>query len=231
MEMRADIADSAGSGLGEVTDRLAEGGVVLLTANACEFATGYLVASAGCATPGIVNFMVKHGKGLVSLALRPPDVDRLGLSLMSRRGREHFIQDALVSIEARTGVSTGISASDRARTIAVAIDPAGGPGEIVSPGHVFPLRVHPGGILCRPAPAEAAVDLCKIAGLPGPAVLCAVLGPNGDIANLDHLCALSRNRDLPMISIDDIAIRIRAYSEPATGEMSEPRRSDLGVAA
>lgn len=231
MEMRADIADNAGSRLGEVIDRLTEGGVVLLITNVREFATGYLIASAECATPAVVNFMVRHGKGLVSLALPPSEVDRLGLSLMSRRGREHFVQDVLVSIEARTGVSTGISAADRARTIAVAIDPASGPGEIVSPGHVFPLCVHPGGSPCRPAPAEAAVDLCKIAGLAGPAVLCAVLGPNGDIANLDHLSVFSRNRELPMISIKDIAIRFRAHSELASGDTPEQPRSNHGVAA
>jgi len=169
---------------------------VVLTGDG-DFAVGHLVIGARHATPEAVNFMAVHGRGVVSLALSQADIVRLQLP-MQRRGAGPEGRDAPVSIEARTGVSTGISAADRARTILVADDPSSGPDDLVSPGHIFPLLAKEGGVFALRGPAEAAVDLCRLAGLPGRAAICAVLDETGRQAQPDRLNAFSREHGLPI---------------------------------
>lgn len=195
--------------------RIAEGGMAILTTSAPDFATGHLAMSAHHVTAEAVNFMAKHGKGLISLALTAADVDRLHLQPITRRGRQDLRQNPLVSIEAEAGVSTGISAADRAHTIRTAIDSRMKHGAIVSPGHVFPLRLHPDGTLARTAPAEAAADLCAMAGLPKAAMLCGILAADGEVANGSYLAELAREHDLVMISIDALAAHLSARPSAA----------------
>ena len=126
---------------------------------------GDLVIPAQMATPDAINFMARHGRGLICLALTKDRADQLGLEPMARTNRSRNETAFTVSIEAKDGISTGISAADRARTIAVAIDSANGPEELVSPGHVFPLVARPGGVLVRAGHTEAAVDVARLAGL------------------------------------------------------------------
>jgi len=147
---------------------------------------GHLVLGARFATAQAVNFLARHARGLICLALEPERCERLGLEAMAKDsapGRLPFT----VSIEAREGVTTGISAADRARTIQVAIDPESVPRDLVQPGHVFPLRADPGGVLARPGLAEAAVDLARLAGYEGAAVVTAVMNDDGTVAGADDL--------------------------------------------
>src|SRR3954471_12623756 len=120
---------------------------------------GDLTMAAQFATPGAINFMAKEGRGLICLALTPERCDELGLDLMAAKNESRFETAFTVTIEARQGVSTGISAADRAHTVQVAIDPSSGPGDVVQPGHIFPLKAKPGGVLERTGQTEAAVDL------------------------------------------------------------------------
>jgi len=136
---------------------------------------GDLIVAAQMATPDSINFMAKYGRGLICLAMTGERIDQLGLSLMSNDNRSQFETAFTTSIEAREGVTTGISASDRARTIAVAIDPSHGRDDIVTPGHVFPLRAQDGGTLVRTGHTEAAVDLSRLAGLNPSGVICEIM--------------------------------------------------------
>src|SRR5512147_2689482 len=142
---------------------------------------GDLVIPAQMATPQAVNFMTKHGRGLVCLALTSERIEQLGLQLMSRRNQSRHQTAFTVSIEAREGITTGISAPDRARTIAVAIDPSKGRDDIVTPGHVFPLVARPGGVLVRAGHTEAAVDVARLAGLNPSGVICEIMCEDGSM--------------------------------------------------
>src|SRR3954469_11492650 len=148
---------------------------------------GDLVIPAQMATPDAVNFMARHGRGLICLALSKDRADQLGLEPMARTNRSRNETAFTVSIEAKEGISTGISAADRARTIAVAIDAGNGPDALVSPGHVFPLVARPGGVLVRAGHTEAAVDVSRLAGLNPSAVICEIMRDDGSMARLDDL--------------------------------------------
>jgi 3,4-dihydroxy 2-butanone 4-phosphate synthase/GTP cyclohydrolase II len=165
---------------------------------------GDLVIPAQFATPDIVNFMAKHGRGLICLSLTPDRVDRLGLSLMSPENQSRHRTAFTVSIEAREGVSTGISAHDRARTIAVAIDPTQGAEDIVSPGHVFPLMAREGGVLVRAGHTEAAVDVARLAGLNPSGVICEIMNEDGTMARLPDLVEFARAHGLKIGTIADL---------------------------
>src|SRR5688500_15752744 len=148
---------------------------------------GDLIIPAQMATPDAINFMARHGRGLICLALTRERADALGLEPMARTNRSRNETAFTVSIEAREGISTGISAADRARTIAVAIDSANDAGALVSPGHVFPLVARPGGVLVRAGHTEAAVDVARLAGLNSSAVICEVMREDGTMARFDDL--------------------------------------------
>ena len=171
---------------------------------------GDLVIPAQMATPEAINFMARHGRGLICLALTKDRVDRLGLEPMTQANRSRNETAFTVSIEAREGISTGISAADRARTIAVAIDSANGADAIVSPGHVFPLVARPGGVLVRAGHTEAAVDVARLAGLNPSGVICEIMREDGTMARLDDLMEFARTHGLKIGTIRDlIAYRLQ----------------------
>ena len=171
---------------------------------------GDLVIPAQMATPDAINFMARHGRGLICLALTKDRTDQLGLAPMSPVNGTQLATAFTVSIEAREGVTTGISAADRARTIAVAIDANNGPDSLVSPGHVFPLVARPGGVLVRAGHTEAAVDVSRLAGLNPSGVICEIMGDDGTMARLDQLMDFARVHGLKIGTIRDlIAYRLR----------------------
>src|SRR5690348_12201938 len=171
---------------------------------------GDLVIPAQMATPDAVNFMARHGRGLICLALTKDRADQLGLEPMTRTNRSRNETAFTVSIEAKEGISTGISAADRARTIAVAIDAGNGPDALVSPGHVFPLVARPGGVLVRAGHTEAAVDVARLAGLNPSGVICEIMREDGTMARLDDLMDFARSHGLKIGTIRDlIAYRLK----------------------
>lgn len=165
---------------------------------------GDLIVPAQMATPDAINFMARFGRGLICLALDKDRVEQLGLSLMSRRNGTRHETAFTVSIEAREGVTTGISASDRARTVAVAIDTSKGANDIVSPGHVFPLIARAGGVLVRAGHTEAAVDVSRLAGLHPSGVICEIMRDDGTMARLDDLIGFARIHKLKIGTIRDL---------------------------
>jgi 3,4-dihydroxy 2-butanone 4-phosphate synthase/GTP cyclohydrolase II len=171
---------------------------------------GDLVIPAQMATPDAINFMVRHGRGLVCLALTKERADQLGLEPMTRTNRSRMETAFTVSIEAREGITTGISAADRARTVAVAIDATNGPDALVSPGHVFPLVARAGGVLVRAGHTEAAVDVSRLAGLNPSGVICEILREDGTMARLEDLMDFARLHGLKIGTIRDlIAYRLK----------------------
>ncbi len=165
---------------------------------------GDLVIPAQMATPEVINFMARNGRGLICLALDRERVTELGLSLMEQRNTSRLETAFTVSIEAREGVTTGISAPDRARTVAVAIDPAKGGDDIVTPGHVFPLIARDGGVLVRAGHTEAAVDLARLAGLNPSGVICEIMNEDGNMARRDDLIAFAQLHGLKIGTIADL---------------------------
>ncbi|MGH7071823.1 MAG: 3,4-dihydroxy-2-butanone-4-phosphate synthase, partial [Acetobacteraceae bacterium] len=171
---------------------------------------GDLVVPAQFATPEAVNFMARHARGLICLALTRARVEQLGLSLMSASNRSRLQTAFTVSIEAREGVTTGISAADRAATIAVAINPEKGRDDIVTPGHVFPLVAREGGSLVRAGHTEAAVDIARLAGLNPSGVVCEIMNDDGTMAHRPELIAFAQLHGLKVATIADlIAYRLR----------------------
>jgi 3,4-dihydroxy 2-butanone 4-phosphate synthase/GTP cyclohydrolase II len=171
---------------------------------------GDLVVPAQMATPEAVNFMARHGRGLICLALTKERADQLGLEPMARTNRSRNETAFTVSIEAKEGISTGISAADRARTIAVAIDSTHSADSLVSPGHVFPLIARPGGVLVRAGHTEAAVDVSRLAGLNPSGVICEIMREDGSMARLDDLMDFARTHGLKIGTIRDlIAYRLK----------------------
>jgi 3,4-dihydroxy 2-butanone 4-phosphate synthase/GTP cyclohydrolase II len=165
---------------------------------------GDLTLAAQFATPEAINFMATHGRGLICLALTPDRCDELGLDLMAAKNESPFQTAFTVSIEAREGISTGISAHDRARTIQVAIDPQARPEDVVQPGHIFPLKAKEGGVLERTGQTEAAVDLARLAGLNPSGVICEVMNDDGTMARVPDLVEYCARHDLKMITVADL---------------------------
>ncbi len=171
---------------------------------------GDLVIPAQMATPAAINFMAKHGRGLICLTLTSQRAAELGLTLMSDRNGSRHQTAFTISIEAREGVSTGISAHDRAHTISVAIDTTKGKSDIVSPGHVFPLIARDGGVLVRSGHTEAAVDVARLAGLISAGVICEIMNDDGTMARLPELVAFAKEHNLKIATIADlIAYRLK----------------------
>lgn len=171
---------------------------------------GDLVIPGQMATPDAINFMAKHGRGLICLALTRERVERLGLPLMPQHHASRLQTAFTVSIEARQGVTTGISAPDRARTIAVAIDPTKGKDDIITPGHIFPLLARDGGVLVRAGHTEAAVDLARLAGLNPAGVVCEIMKDDGTMARMPDLVQFAQYHGLKVAKIADlIAYRLR----------------------
>jgi len=189
---------------------------------------GDLVIPAQMATPDAINFMATHGRGLICLTLTKKRVDELGLELMSRANGTRHETAFTTSIEAREGVTTGISAGDRARTVSVAIDAAKGRDDIVTPGHVFPLIARNGGVLVRAGHTEAAVDISRLAGLNPSGVICEIMKDDGTMARMDDLISFARMHNLKIGTIRDLIEYRRKHDHLVEGVAEAPFVSDYG---
>jgi 3,4-dihydroxy 2-butanone 4-phosphate synthase/GTP cyclohydrolase II len=189
---------------------------------------GDLVIPAQMATPDAINFMATHGRGLICLSLPGERIDALGLQLMSTNNSSRHETAFTISIEAREGVSTGISAHDRARTVAVAIDAGKGAQDIATPGHVFPLRARDGGVLVRAGHTEAAVDVSRLAGLNPSGVICEIMNDDGSMARLPDLVAFAQLHRLKIGTISDLIAYRRRYDNLVKVVTEETITSEFG---
>jgi 3,4-dihydroxy 2-butanone 4-phosphate synthase/GTP cyclohydrolase II len=189
---------------------------------------GDLTLAAQFATPDAINFMAKEGRGLICLALTPERCDELGLDLMAAKNETRFETAFTVAIEAREGVTTGISAHDRAHTIQVAIDPSSGPRDIVQPGHVFPLKAKEGGVLERTGQTEAAVDLARLAGLNPSGVICEVMNDDGTMARVPDLERYCAKHGLKMITVADLISYRRRHDKLVERVVETSLPTDFG---
>ncbi|WP_175701081.1 3,4-dihydroxy-2-butanone-4-phosphate synthase [Burkholderia ambifaria] len=198
-DSRADIATAS-----EIIEEARAGRMFILVDDEDRENEGDLIIPAQFATPDAVNFMATHARGLICLAMTRSRCESLGLHLMSRINGSRHETAFTVSIEARDGVSTGISAADRSRTISIAINPETGRDELVSPGHVFPLMARDGGTLVRAGHTEAAVDIARLAGLAPAGAICEIMNDDGTMARLPDLIAFSRRHQLKLGTIADL---------------------------
>ena len=191
---------------------------------------GDFVIPAQMCTPTAINFMATHGRGLICLALPGERLDALGLPLMAASNSSRHETAFTVSIEAREGVTTGISAHDRARTVAVAIDPRSGQNDIATPGHVFPLRAREGGVLVRAGHTEAAVDIPRLAGLNPSGVICEIMNEDGTMARLPDLVAIAQRHGLKIGTISDLIAYRRRHDNLVRETAVSTVTSDYGGA-
>ncbi len=189
---------------------------------------GDLVIPAQMATPEAVNFMATHGRGLICLTLTGERIDALGLPLMASQNSSRHETAFTVSIEAREGVSTGISAHDRARTVAVAIDAGKGATDIATPGHIFPLRARDGGVLVRAGHTEAAVDLARLAGLNPSGVICEIMNEDGTMARLPDLVSFAQLHGLKIGTISDLIAYRRRHDNLVAVTSEKTVQSEFG---
>lgn len=216
------------SPIAEIIEEAREGRMFILVDEEDRENEGDLVIPAQFATPAAVNFMAKHGRGLICLTLTPERANTLGLTPMTPRNQTRMGTAFTVSIEAREGVSTGISAHDRALTIAVAIDPTKGGDDIVSPGHVFPLTAREGGVLVRAGHTEASVDISRQAGLNPSAVICEIMNDDGTMARLPELVAFAQFHNLKIGAIDDLIAYRRVHERTVEHVVEAPFESRAG---
>ena len=196
----------------EVIEEARNGRMFILVDDEDRENEGDLVIPAQMATPSAINFMAKHGRGLICLALTRERVEQLKLPLMAQHNESRLQTAFTVSIEAKDGVTTGISAPDRARTVAVAIDPTRGPEDIVTPGHVFPLMARDGGVLVRTGHTEAAVDIARLAGLNPSGVICEIMRDDGEMARVPDLIPFCKEHGLRILTVAEL-IRYRLRHE------------------
>ena len=199
--------------IAEAIEDIRQGKMVVVVDDPNRENEGDLTMAAQFVTPEAINFMAKEGRGLICLALTPERCDELGLDLMAAKNESAFSTAFTISIEARSGVSTGISAADRARTIQVAIDPQASPRELVQPGHVFPLKAKPGGVLERVGQTEAAVDLARLAGLNPSGVICEIMNDDGTMARVPDLTSYCQRHGLKMVSVADLVAYRRRHEK------------------
>jgi 3,4-dihydroxy 2-butanone 4-phosphate synthase/GTP cyclohydrolase II len=192
------------SPISEIIDDARNGRMFILVDHEDRENEGDLVIPAQMATPDAINFMATYGRGLICLALPRDRIETLGLPLMSTKNSSRHETAFTTSIEAREGVSTGISAHDRARTISVAIDASKDAADIATPGHVFPLRAREGGVLVRAGHTEAAVDVSRLAGLNSSGVICEIMNDDGTMARLPDLIGFSQKHGLKIGTISDL---------------------------
>ena len=189
---------------------------------------GDLIIPAQMATPNVINFMAKYGRGLICLPMTAARIKQLELPLMAQRNTSRHQTPFTVSIEARDGVSTGISASDRARTIAVAIDPSKSPEDIVLPGHIFPLEARDGGVLVRAGHTEAAVDISRLAGLNPSGVLCEIMNEDGTMARMPDLIKFAHFHNLKIGTIADLIAYRLEHDKIIERTLETTLESDFG---
>lgn len=206
----------------EILEEARQGRMFILMDDEDRENEGDLVIPADKATPEVVNFMARFGRGLICLAMTADRVEQLGLPLMSQQNRSRHQTAFTVSVEAREGVTTGISAADRARTIAVAIDPKMGRDDLATPGHVFPLQARDGGVLVRAGHTEAAVDIARLAGGTPAGVICEIMNDDGTMARLPDIVAFAQLHGLKVGTIADL-IAYRRRSERLVERTIETR--------
>ncbi|MEX2465076.1 MAG: bifunctional 3,4-dihydroxy-2-butanone-4-phosphate synthase/GTP cyclohydrolase II [Gaiellaceae bacterium] len=205
MSSSADVVDSTSfASVEEAIEDIREGKFVVVVDAPDRENEGDLTIAAQFATPDAINFMATHARGLICLCLTEERCDALNLKPMTYNNETPFETAFTISIEAREGVTTGISAADRSRTIQVAIDPSKGPEDVVQPGHVFPLRARPGGVLQRTGQTEASVDLARLAGLNPAGVVCEIMNEDGTMARVPDLVDYCRQHELKMITVADL---------------------------
>ncbi|MCL1889166.1 MAG: bifunctional 3,4-dihydroxy-2-butanone-4-phosphate synthase/GTP cyclohydrolase II [Desulfovibrionaceae bacterium] len=195
----------------EAIEEIRAGRMIILVDDEDRENEGDLTIAAQFATAEVINFMAVHGRGLICLPLAPEICEQLRLPLMAKTNESGFGTNFTVSIEARQGVSTGISAADRARTVQAAIAEDASPRDVVSPGHMFPLRAQPGGVLVRAGQTEGGVDLARLAGLRPAAVICEIMKDNGEMARMPDLVEFAAKHGLKIATIKDL-IRYRVRS-------------------
>lgn len=188
----------------KVLEDLRAGKMIILVDDEDRENEGDLVIAAEKITPEAINFMATHARGLICLALTPERIDELQLPPMTEDNTSAFETAFHVSIEAATGVTTGISAADRARTVQVAVDPESVPSDLVRPGHIFPLRARDGGVLVRAGQTEGSVDLTRLAEMNPAAVICEIMNPDGTMARMPQLREFSKKHDIAICSVEDL---------------------------
>jgi 3,4-dihydroxy 2-butanone 4-phosphate synthase / GTP cyclohydrolase II len=198
--------------ISEALDDFREGRMLVVVDDEDRENEGDLTIAAEKITPEAINFMAKHGRGLICLALAPERCDQLQLPLMSPNNTSQFGTAFCEAVDARVGVTTGISAHDRAHTIHVCMRPDARPRDLARPGHVFPLRAREGGVLVRAGQTEAAVDLARLAGLQPAGVICEIMNDDGSMARVPELLEFCHRHDLKLISVADL-IRYRLHHE------------------
>ena len=212
----------------EIIDEARNGRMFILVDHEDRENEGDLVIPAQMATPEAIAFMATHGRGLICLSLPGARIDALGLELMSTNNASRHETAFTVSIEAREGVSTGISAHDRARTVAVAIDPTKGAADIATPGHVFPLRAREGGVLVRAGHTEAAIDLARLAGLNPSGVICEIMNDDGSMARLPDLVSFAQRHGVKIGTISDLIAYRRRHDNLVTLTSEKQVKSEFG---
>lgn len=188
----------------EAVNDIRQGKMVILVDDEDRENEGDLTMAAEFATPEAINFMAKYGRGLICLPMAPEMADRLKLPMMTQRNASRFGTNFTVSIEARDGITTGISAADRAKTIRTAVADNARPEDLVSPGHIFPLRAKAAGVLSRAGQTEGSVDLARIAGLKPAAVICEIMRDDGEMARMPDLEDFAKKHDLKIVAVKDL---------------------------
>ncbi|MCA9522459.1 MAG: 3,4-dihydroxy-2-butanone-4-phosphate synthase [Myxococcales bacterium] len=204
----------------DAIEEIRRGRMVVLVDDEDRENEGDLVVAAEMVSKETINFMATHARGLICLALSPERVERLGLRQMVMQNTSPYGTAFTVSIDAATGITTGLSAADRARTIQVAIDDRSGPRELVTPGHIFPLRAQPGGVLIRSGQTEGSVDLARLAGLRRAAVICEILNDDGTMSRLPELFAFRQRHGIKIVSVAEL-IRYRVQHETLIERIAE----------
>jgi 3,4-dihydroxy 2-butanone 4-phosphate synthase / GTP cyclohydrolase II len=208
------------SSVEEAIEDIRQGRMVIVADDEDRENEGDLTMAASKITPEAINFMAKYGRGLICLAMTGERLDDLHLPMMVGENTSKFGTAFTVSIEARNGVTTGISAADRAHTILTAIDPKSKPFDLARPGHIFPLRARSGGVLMRAGQTEASVDLARLAGLNPAGVICEVMSDDGTMARVPELIEVAKRHDLKLVTVADI-IAYRLKNEPFVKPVAE----------
>lgn len=217
----------------QAVETLKAGKMIILIDDEDRENEGDLIIAAEFATPEAINFMSRQGCGLICLSMAEELIDKLQLPMMAQHNKSPYGTAFTVSIEATEGVSTGISAQDRAHTIQVAIDPQSTAADIISPGHVFPLRARKKGVLERPGQTEGSVDLARLAGLTPAAVICEIINEDGTMSRFDELVTFSQKYNIPLVTIKDlIEYRVRhevLVNEAATARIPLQNKGDFNM--
>lgn len=220
-----DAFDSIADALRDIAD----GKMVIVTDDESRENEGDLVMAASKVTPQAINKMTLHARGLICVPMLGHQLRRLGISPMASENRESHQTDFAVSVDAANGITTGISAYDRAETIRILADPNSHPDMLVQPGHVFPLRARPGGVLQRAGHTEAAVDLAQLAGLHPSGIICEILNEDGTLARVPDLIEYKKKHHLKMISIADLIEYRHSRDRLVEHKLTRPFKSEFGV--